>query len=69
MWWKHAGEPRRKRWARAERDDQPESVLRFSARDRAGGKEWGRRLIMVTVMLSSLTACGILLWVGTQSLG
>ena len=69
MWWKHAGEPRRKRWARADRDDRPESVLRFSARDRAGGKEWGRRLIIVAVMLSSLTACGILIWVGTQSLG
>jgi len=68
MWWKHAGEPRRKRRARAERDDRPESVLRFSARDR-GGREWGRRLIMVAVILSSLTACGILLWVGTQSLG
>jgi cell division septal protein FtsQ len=69
MWRKHAGEPRRKRWARADRDDRPESVLRFSARDRAGGKEWGRRLIIVAVMLSSLTACGILIWVGTQSLG
>jgi cell division protein FtsQ len=43
--------------------------LRFSARDRTGGKEWGRRLIIAAVMLSSLTACGFLAWVGTQSLG
>jgi len=69
MWWKHAGEKRRKRWTRAGRDDRPESVLRFSAGNRAGGKEWGRRLIMVAVMLTSLVACGILIWVGTQSLG
>ena len=69
MWWKHAGEPKRKRWARASRNSRPESVLRFSARDRASGKEWGRRLIMVAVMLSSLAACGILIWLGVQSLG
>ena len=69
MWWRRASEQRRKRWARTDRDARPESVLRFSARDRVGGKEWGRRLIMVAVILSSLTACGILIWVGTQSLG
>ena len=69
MWWKRVIEQRRRRWARANRGDRPESVLRFSARNRAGGKEWGRRLIMVTIMLSGLTACGILIWVGTLSLG
>ncbi len=69
MWWRSASEQKRRRWTRADRDDRPESVLRFSARDRVGGKEWGRRLIMVVVMLSSLTACGILIWVGAQSLG
>lgn len=69
MWWRRASEQKRRRWARADRDDRPESVLRFSARDRAGGKEWGRRMIMAAIMLSSLTACGILVWVGTQSLG
>jgi cell division septal protein FtsQ len=69
MWWKHAGKSRRKRWVRAPRDDRPESVLRFSARGRAGGREWGRRLIMAAVILSSLTACGILLWVGIQFTG
>ena len=69
MWWKRAIEQRRRRWARANRGDRPESVLRFSARNRAGGKEWGRRLIMATIMLSGLTACGILIWVGTLSLG
>lgn len=69
MWWRSAIERRRRRWARADREDRPESILRFSARDRAGGKEWGRRLIMVAIVLSSLTACGILIWVGTQSLG
>jgi len=69
MWWKRVIEQRRRRWARANRGDRPESVLRFSARNRAGGKEWGRRLIMATIMLSGLTACGILIWVGTLSLG
>ena len=69
MWWKRVIEQRRRRWARANRGGRPESVLRFSARNRAGGKEWGRRLIMVTIMLSGLTACGILIWVGTLSLG
>ncbi|MFH1477968.1 MAG: FtsQ-type POTRA domain-containing protein [Verrucomicrobiota bacterium] len=69
MWWKHAGEPRRKRWARPPRDDRPESFLHFSARDRAGRHVWSRRLIMTAVMLSSLTACAILIWVVTQSLG
>jgi len=44
-------------------------VLYFSARDRVGGKEWGRRLIVVAIMVSSLTACIILIWVGAQSLG
>ena len=69
MWWKRVIEQRRRRWARANRGGRPESVLRFSARNRAGGKEWGRRLIMATIMLSGLTACGILIWVGTLSLG
>ena len=69
MWWRSAVEQRRRRWARADREDRPESILRFSAHDRAGGKEWGRRTIMVAIVLSSLTACGILIWVGTQSLG
>ena len=65
MWWKSAIEQRRKRWARA---DRAESVLRFSARNRAGSKEWRRRLVMVVIVLSSLTACGILIWVLTQSM-
>jgi len=69
MWWRRASAQRRRRWARADRDERPEGVLRFSDRDRAGSKEWGRRLLMAAVMLSSLTACGILIWVGAQSLG
>lgn len=70
MWWRRASEQRR-RWggARADRSARPESVLHVGARDRTGGKEWGRRLIIAAVMLSSLTACGFLVWVGTQSLG
>lgn len=69
MRWKSAIEQKRKRWARANRDDSPESILRFKTRERVGGKEWGRRLIMVALLLSSLTACCILIWVGAQSLG
>ena len=69
MWWLNAIEQRRRRWARADREGRPESILRFSARDSVGGREWGRRMIRVAIVLSSLTACGILVWVVTQSLG
>ncbi|MDD5678427.1 MAG: FtsQ-type POTRA domain-containing protein [Kiritimatiellae bacterium] len=69
MWWRSASEQRRRRWKRMPRGDRPESVLRFSAHDRVNGKEWGRRMIMAVIVLSSLTACGVLIWVGTQSLG
>jgi len=69
MWWLSAIEQRRRRWARAGREVRPEAVLRFSARDSARSKEWGRRTIMVAIVLSSLTACVILIWVVTQSLG
>ncbi len=69
MWWHKAGQTRRKRWSRAQRDDRPQSILRFSAREHAGAKEWWRRLIMLLVALSILAACVILVWAGTQLLG
>lgn len=69
MWWHQAGQPRRKRWSRAKKDDQPQFRLRFSAREPAGIKKWGHRLIMVLLCLSVLAACVILVWAATQFLG
>ncbi len=69
MWWKRSSEPKRRRWSRVERKGRPESILNFGARDRSSRKEWGHRLLLLGIMLSSLAACIVLVWVGTRYLG
>ncbi|MBI2440698.1 MAG: FtsQ-type POTRA domain-containing protein [Lentisphaerae bacterium] len=67
-WW-HRGKAKPWHWAQPGRADRRLSILRFSARERAGRKTWGYRLAPATISLFGLAAGAVLIWAGVQSLG
>lgn len=51
------------------RAGRPQSILRFSARERAGRNTWARRLKPAAIALIGLVVGTALIWEGAQSLG